>query len=279
MKASQIIKLDTYPGWEIQSGCWGSGTNEFLLGKVVILVCRIISEIFSREVFNNISVKIIRGIGDKPRYMQKEANPKLIVEHDAWINITVEGNRYAEFIFQLAHEMCHTIIRSEQKKTKFEWLSEVLCGAISFIALEKSILLWKKSASLKSIKKCESKIPYWFCLQGYLDRLLELEDLKHDESYKDFYFRLKQSFENDPVGPEINGIRPRNDVLSKVIYKQLIKSNGWTAVKYIDKIEKNEETTIEQYFGAWVKHCNVVDEIPFILDIAHIIGIEPLRNT
>ncbi len=272
-----LLKLDSYPNWEIQRGCWGAKIDELNLKNVVSLACNIFARYFTRERISDNNVKIFRDPFAKPMCMTREENA-FITQHDFWIRVNSEGNKYCKLIYQLSHEVSHCLMRNYPKILKFKWLSEVIAEATSFLVLEKSKDIWKKSPQLKKIIKAGSNIPYWFTMQGYLNNALEKQDLRNlNESSQDFFKRFKESFEFDPIGLEKDGYRPRNLVLSRAIYKQLNNNLGWSAMKYFSEIVVDSSTSLEDFFGSWIKLCNTV-EAQFVIVITNIVGINLSNN-
>lgn len=205
-------------------------------------------------------------------------NDKFPITHfersdDGWIviGLAVEGNLWARFSYQFAHEFCHALADHSNDWRRFwhntghanKWLEESLCETASLFALRAMAKTWEARPPYPNWKD------YAKHLQGYAQE--RLDDPKHQlPAGKSFIEWLR---ETETTMRKNSTIRENNTIIAAQLLPLFeAEPRGWEAMTALNLGKRIQARTLTDHLGEW--KSNTRPELqPFVGKIAAVLGV------
>ncbi len=179
------------------------------------------------------------------------------------VRLNVEGNHWAQFAYQFAHELGHILCRTgEQEDQTSKWLEETLCETASLFALRRMGETWTVRPPYPNWKGFAKS------LTAYADERLRKAATPEGTTLPD-WFRAAE-----PLMRAQAELRDKNSIIAASLLPLFEKEPArWEAVGFIPPGNPKEPRTTAQYLKAWraaapEKHRAFVGQIGVLLGVA-----------
>jgi hypothetical protein len=160
------------------------------------------------------------------------------------IRLDVNGPFWAQYTFQLAHELGHVVCGYDPDPHKQKWFEESLCETSSLYILRRSAETWKTSPPYPNWKG------YATSLAAYADERLKASALPANTTLAAWVQERKAQCEANAED------RPRNLVIAAQLLPLFeADPSRWEAVTWLNTETHTASTSFADYLQAWERHC------------------------
>lgn len=221
----------------IEEGEWG-GTRICDISAVLYSVA---SELLGAAHIEDVGAIIVE-------YKHSDHSPKTLYrkgpggEYIVWLN--TQGNRWDQYSYQFAHELCHIITNYRNDIHKFKWFEETICELASLFTMRRMAETWKSNTPDPNWKD------YYLNLWDYVERMMNrsTRTLPNNTEFKK-WFSSKLSFLEDKCDSrEDNGI-----IANYLLPIFETDEKAWIATTYLNKWDACSNEHISDYFASWYR--------------------------
>lgn len=179
------------------------------------------------------------------------------------ICIAVQDNHWCQFVYQLAHELCHCTTSRKTLPQSIKWFDEFICCFSSYFVLY-YIAFIDKDINLINLYDDNHKVfkEYWENIKTRKDQTTRVKDTKQ------FYNKNKVQYIKD------ENLIKKHDVYYIEFFNSL--NNNFKGLKFIGKmheIEVYDGITIEKYLQRLINLCDKQEEKECVYKIIDIFGL------
>lgn len=188
------------------------------------------------------------------RVVPRAGSPKVLYEQgrdgEYVIQLTARDERWYQYAYQFAHELCHVFTNFDHKARSAErvaehnqWFEESLCETASVFVLQQLAVKWASSAPTKNW------LGYDQALAGYARRLLSERHryLAADQSFQAWFAARQASLQSHPYGREDNEL-----VATTLLPLFEAHPEYWQAIKYLNPNEASAGKPFADYLRDWL---------------------------
>jgi hypothetical protein len=171
------------------------------------------------------------------------------------VKLNVEGQYWAQFAFQFAHEMGHIVCGFEEYANPNLWFEETLCETASLYVLGRMAESWKTRPPYPNWKDYASS------LKKYRDDRLAKTALPEGMTLADWFPTQEPALRKDP------GLRELNLKMAAAILPIFEEApERWAAVATLNAVRGDKSRTFAAYLRDWSasspgKHREVIAKI------------------
>lgn len=188
------------------------------------------------------------------RVVPRAGSPKVLYEQrsdgEYVIHLTARDERWYQYAYQFAHELCHVFTNFDHKARSGEraaehnqWFEESLCETASLFVLQQLAVKWANSAPTKNW------LGYDQALAGYARRLLSERHryLAGDQSFQAWFAARQTSLQRNPYA------REDNELVATTLLP-LFEANPeyWQAIKYLNPDKASAGKPFADYLHDWL---------------------------
>jgi hypothetical protein len=186
------------------------------------------------------------------------------------IGLTARGTRWAQYSFQFAHELCHTLANFGGNPQRFVryprhanvWLEESLCETASLFTLRAMSRSWRTSP----YAGWRSYAPW---LNAYVEQRLALPEHQLP-ARTPFIAWFKQSEPALRLNP---ALRDRNTIIAIQLLPLFeAEPRGWEAVIFLNRGFPRGKGSLAQHLAEWQSQCPE-NLRPFLSRLASVFGV------
>ncbi|NMG31887.1 hypothetical protein [Aromatoleum evansii] len=188
------------------------------------------------------------------RVVPRAGSPKVLYEQrsdgEYVIQLTARDERWYQYAYQFAHELCHVFTNFDHKAQSAErvaehnqWFEESLCETASLFVLQQLAVKWASSAPTKNW------LGYDQALAGYARRLLSERHryLAADQSFPAWFAARQASLQSNPYAREDNEL-----VATTLLPLFEAHPEYWQAIKYLNPDKASAGKPFADYLHDWL---------------------------
>lgn len=161
--------------------------NDEYLEFIVKSVINIFEMNFDIMINSDVIIVNRRGVDSSPESLREQGI----------INLYIDGNHPCQFIYQLAHEMCHYYyfyIFNIPKK--YKWFEETICELVSELTLNILSKSWSGPKLFAYVSNAQAS-------KNYLQNIIRTNEIRIKRQHMD-YFAIEDYLENNCYDRDIN---------------------------------------------------------------------------
>lgn len=227
---------------DVAAGDWGKASTQDI---------HLVLDAVAREFLSAVDSPRARGLSI--RVVPRAGSPKVLYEQrrdgEYVIHLTARDDRWYQYAYQFAHELCHVVTNFDHKTRTGErvaehnqWFEESLCETASLFALQQLAVKWASSPPTKNW------LGYDQALAGYARRLLSERHryLPADRSFRAWFVARQASFQSNPYN------REDNELVATTLLP-LFESHPeyWQAIKYLNPNDASAGKPFADYLRDW----------------------------
>lgn len=228
---------------DVAPGDWGKASTQDI---------QFVLEAVAREFLSLIDSPRTRDL--TIRVVPRAGSPKVLYEQgrggEYVIHLTARDDRWYQYAYQFAHELCHVFTNFDHKARTAErvaehnqWFEESLCETASLFVLQQLAVKWASSPPTKNW------LGYDQALAGYARRLLSERHryLAADQSLQTWFAARQASLHSDPYRREDNEL-----VATTLLPLFEAHPEYWQAIKYLNPNEASAGKPFADYLRDWL---------------------------
>jgi hypothetical protein len=227
-----------YKNFEINEAGWGEA-------KIIDIV-KVLESVIS-SLYKNLDHKLI------PKSSVIIINSETVfppIDHPVIFNrgaykeilLHTKNNQWAQFSYQFAHELCHSVIGIHQTylTDKFGWFEESFCELSSLFCICKMSKTWQTKPPYENWKN------YSHVLKAYYEQIIFDSKFVIDKDFKIWFEENLTLLFNDRYQ------RNLNTIIAIRLFDLFIKdSECWESIQYLKHIKVTHEMDLINYFDSW----------------------------
>lgn len=188
------------------------------------------------------------------RVLPRGGSPRVLYERDVEgqyvVQLTARDDRWFQYVYQFAHELCHVLSNFDNKEglgdekvdESNQWFEESLCETASLFTLQRLAVVWETNPPTRNWSG------YGKVLSAYAVRLIDEPHrrLAAGQSFRDWFLENKASLSGSPYQREKNELVAANILPLFAAHPEL-----WQAIAYLNPSKASAGKSFAQYLADW----------------------------
>lgn len=182
------------------------------------------------------------------RVQNKPTGPMVLFkrgELDEYIVLLDTGDRrWAQYMYQFSHEMCHILCNYEDDPNGNKWFEESLCEMASIYTLRRLGEKWQTDAPFSNWKS------YHSALTDYASDRLQQGKLPDGLTLAEWFNAHATELRESSTNRQLNNI-----AAAELLPLFENDHKNWRAIEYLNDGERTGPIPFEEYLGGWRRRC------------------------
>lgn len=189
------------------------------------------------------------------RVVPRSGSPKVLYkrggEDQYVIQLTARDERWFQYVFQFAHELCHVLSNFDHKESigdsekvdeSNQWFEESLCETASLFTLRRLAIVWENKPPTRNWSG------YGNTFSAYAARLMSEPHrrLQTGQSFHDWYTENKSTLTDSPY------LREKNELVAATLLPLFeAHPEAWQSIRYLNPTKASAGKPFAQYLADW----------------------------